>query len=41
MYRVLIVEDDPKAADALRSHLTRFGAERGVRFQVEALTSAL
>lgn len=41
MYRALILEDDPAAADALRAHLARFGAEKGVRFQVEVLSSAL
>ncbi|HJA29439.1 MAG TPA: LytTR family DNA-binding domain-containing protein [Candidatus Olsenella pullicola] len=41
MYRALIVEDDPAAADVLRAHLARFGTERGVSFTVEALSSAL
>ena len=41
MYRALIVEDDPAAADALRAHLARFGTERGVSFTVEVLPSAL
>lgn len=41
MYRALILEDDPAAADALRAHLARFGAEKGTRFQVEVLSSAL
>ena len=41
MYRALIVEDDPAAADVLRAHLARFGTERGVSFAVEVLSSAL
>ena len=41
MYRALILEDDPAAADTLRAHLARFGAEKGVRFQVEVLNSTL
>lgn len=41
MYRALIVEDDPQAAATLRSHLTRFGAERGVGFSVETLGTAI
>lgn len=40
-YRALIVEDDPQAADVLRGHLARFGGERGVRFSVTVLGSAL
>ena len=40
-YRALIVEDDPQAAAALRSYLERYGEERGVRFVVETLGSAL
>ncbi len=41
MYRALIVEDDAEAAAALRSHLLRFGAEKGAGFSVETLGSAL
>ena len=41
MYRALIVEDDPTAADVLRVHLARYGAERGAEFAVEVLPSAL
>lgn len=41
MYRALILEDDPAAADALRAHLARFGADKGIRFHVEVLSSAL
>lgn len=41
MYRALIVEDDAQAADVLRSHLLRFGRERGVGFSVETLASAV
>lgn len=40
-YRALIVEDDADAARTLRSHLMRFGAERGVSFSCETLGSAL
>ena len=40
-YRALIVEDDAQAADALRSHLMRYGREIGVSFLVEVLGSAL
>lgn len=40
-YRALIVEDDPQAAATLRSYLERYGKERGVRFVVETLGSAL
>ena len=40
-YRALIVEDDPRAADALRSYLTRYGREVGASFSVEVLGSAL
>lgn len=41
MYRALIVEDDPAAADVLRAHLARYGKERGAEFAVEVLPSAL
>lgn len=41
MYRALIVEDDRSAADVLRDHLARFGAEAGVSFSVEVVGSAL
>ncbi len=41
MYKAIIVEDDREAADTLRSHLDRFGADAGVEFSVEVLTSAL
>ena len=40
-HRALIVEDDPRAADALRSYLTRYGREAGASFSVEVLGSAL
>lgn len=40
-YRALIVEDDPEAAETLHSHLMRLGAEKGIRFVVEVLSSAL
>lgn len=40
-YRALVVEDDPRAADALCAHLARFGRERDVTFSVEVLRSAL
>lgn len=41
MYRTLIVEDDPQAAETLRAHLERYAAERGTSFSVEILPSAL
>lgn len=41
MYRALIVEDDAQATDVLRSHLLRFGRERGVEFRVDTLASAV
>ncbi|MBM6815496.1 response regulator transcription factor [Olsenella uli] len=41
MYRALIVEDDPQAAETLRAHLERYAAERGTFFSVEILPSAL
>lgn len=41
MYRALIVEDDPQAAETLRAHLERYAAERGTSFSVEILPSAL
>lgn len=40
MYRVLIVEDEPQAADALRAALARYEAERGEKFQVSWAKSA-
>ncbi len=41
MYKAIIVEDDAAAADALRSHLARYGEATGIEFSVEVLTSAL
>ena len=41
MYRALIVEDDPQAAETLRAHLEHYAAERGTSFSVEILPSAL
>lgn len=41
MYRALIVEDDPQAAETLRAHLERYAAERGTSLSVEILPSAL
>lgn len=41
MYRILIVEDTPTEAEALRGHLARYAAERGLSFSVEILGSAL
>lgn len=40
-YRALIVEDDPQAAEALRSYLARYGREVDASFSVETLGSAL
>ena len=41
MYRVLIVEDMPAEAEVLRRHLSRYGAEHDLRFDVRVITSAL
>lgn len=41
MHRILIVEDTPTEADVLRAHLARYAAEKGLRFSVEVLGSAL
>ena len=40
MYRIVIVEDSPEAADTLRSMLERYGAERDFSYAVEHLASA-
>lgn len=40
MYAVLIVEDDVREAEVLRSHLRRFGKERDVEFKITWLSSA-
>ena len=39
-YKVLMVEDDDKAAATLAEHLERFGTEQGVRFLVTRLATA-
>ena len=41
MYRVLIVEDTPAEADALRGFLERYAAEKGLELGIEVLGSAL
>lgn len=41
MYRILIVEDEDAAAQALQDAIARFGAEQGDQFQVTRLTSAI
>lgn len=41
MYQVLIVEDEPAAADKLRAALARYGEEHGEKFQVSWVKSAL
>lgn len=41
MYRMLIVEDDDTAADALASAIARFGVEHGEELRVKRLPSAL
>ena len=41
MYRILIVEDEDTAAQALRQAVERFGAEHGEAFQVTRLSSAV
>ena len=39
--RVLVVEDEPQEAERLRALLSRYAAERGERFEVSAMTSAV
>lgn len=39
MYKVLIVEDDPAAADALRGYLGRYGREHGMDLHVTWVAS--
>lgn len=34
MYRILIVEDEPAAADALKHHVMRYGTEHGEAFEI-------
>jgi len=41
MYRILIVEDTPAEADALRTLISRYGAEHGEQFSVEVMRSAV
>ena len=41
MHRILIVEDEDAAAQALRQAVERFGAEHGEAFQVTRLSSAV
>lgn len=41
MYQVLMVKDEPAAADTLRSFLTRYGAENGAEFNVTHYDSAV
>lgn len=40
MYRILIVEDEPEAADLLRRFIARYGEEHGEQFQVTTFSSA-
>jgi len=40
VYRILIVEDTPAEADALRSHLARFSSERDVPLDVQVIPGA-
>lgn len=40
-YRVVIVEDSPDEAEALRSHLERYADENHVRFSIQTMRSAL
>ena len=40
-YRILIVEDSPAEADALRMHLSRYAAEKDLTFSVTVLSSAV
>lgn len=39
--RVLVVEDEPQEAERLRTLLSRYATERGERFEVSAMTSAV
>lgn len=41
MYRILIVEDTPAEADALRGMLERYASEHGLSFSIETLGSAV
>ena len=41
MYRVLIVEDMPAEAEVLKRHLSRYGVEHDLRFDVRVIASAL
>lgn len=41
MYQVLVIEDDPGAAEALRGCIERYGRERGEQLQVSWLKSAV
>lgn len=41
MYKILIVEDEPAAADGLRACIERYGSEHGEQFQVSWAKSAL
>ncbi len=41
MYRILIVEDEPEAADDLKGALSRYGEEHGEEFRITWVTSAL
>lgn len=40
MYKILMVEDEPAAADVLRHHITRYGNEHGEEFQVTHVKTA-
>lgn len=39
--RVLVIEDEPQEAERLRTFLSRYAAERGERFEVSAMASAV
>lgn len=41
MYKILIVEDTPAEADALRCHLRRYAVERGLSFSIETIGTAI
>lgn len=41
MYRILIVEDTPAEADALKALLTRYALKHDLQFKVDVLTSAV
>ena len=41
MYRIAIVEDDPKSVEKLKGYLTRFGNESGLELRHRVLKDGL